>query len=92
MPKETFSQGPDANTIELRWGAPGTSGEVQLCTYNPRRRVTETASLLPDMKIGEATREEHPFTGWSVSLERQEINALIRTLRRARNAAYGEDA
>ena len=32
-----------------------------------------------------------PFDGWYMSLNRQQINDLIRVLRRARDAAYGRD-
>lgn len=38
------------------------------------------------------TLDDEPFNGWHATLDREGINRLIRSLRKARDAAFGADA
>ena len=39
----------------------------------------------------EGSPEQHHFSAWTAVMDRRQINHMIRTLRRARDAAYGSD-
>lgn len=62
--------------------------------------VTENESLTisEDRQLGEAVLNMldtvcFPYSGvWSTLIRRQEVNELIRVLRRARDSAFGKDA
>lgn len=86
MPRETISANPNANVIQVAWGPHET---VQVSTSCPTRVIASTLFI-----GGDGTphvEEDTPFPGWWADLDRHALNRLIRTLRRARDAAYGKD-
>jgi hypothetical protein len=100
MPRERITQagidpgpGEPGFSVEVAWH-PNVREYVELVTTAPDadqrlRRWQE----VPD-KGGDVTppgTSFHLFDGWHVFLDRQEINTLIRVLRRARNSAFGAD-
>lgn len=91
MPRERISVSPSDNVVEVTWGA--DQPDIQVATYCPARRVSATVGVDRD-GAPDGTRdtyEDFPFTGWYASLNRRELNSLIRVLRRARDAAFGKD-
>lgn len=81
MPKETIhdkhaTEPGVCASIEVGWGR--DSGHVQLGTI-----VLDVA----DQRVKDVTRD-----GMYVQLDRDGINRLIRSLRKARDAAFGSDA
>lgn len=62
------------------------SGHVQIATTNQHSPFRW--EMLPDDKGEQGGK----LDGWFVTLDRDGINRLIRSLRRARDAAYGADA
>ena len=67
--------------IEVGWSAE-PSGHVQLATVHTDSPIDWPEGEDPDGK----------FSGWHVTLDREHINRTIRSLRRARDAAFGADA
>jgi hypothetical protein len=61
------------------------TGYVQLATTNENSPFKFEAGGDPDNPDGR-------FDGWHVTVDRDGCNRLIRSLRRARDAAYGADA
>jgi hypothetical protein len=67
-------------------------------TYGTDQTVIETGWTrnLPGVQVGTVNPEaggiHDPSAGWFVSLDRQGVNRLIRTLRKARDQAFGPDA
>lgn len=85
MPKENID---DLVTkgfrVEVSWMANHQpDGWVQLATVNQRSTLT-----LPGDNPGDP---DQPFDGWRVTLDRDGINRAIRSLRKARDAAFGRD-
>lgn len=80
MPKERIGQKHDDSNpepiIEVRWGK--ESSYVQIAT------------IMPDDDI--PLKHGPEANGWYYSPSREQINQLIRSLRRARDQAYGKDA
>jgi hypothetical protein len=78
MPKEliTSKYSEDDPECGVQVGWGRESSHVQIATVN---------------KDGVQLRPTPEGNGWYVQLGRYEINKLIRTLRRARDAAYGRD-
>lgn len=104
MPSETIYQPDHPFDVRVAWGK--EQGEVQvatLCTGSPNgaERITtyvnqwlENASLPQVDYQALAQRIENPpyFDGFHASLrDRRAVNDLIRTLRRARDQAFGRD-
>ena len=68
----------DGSQFRVKVGWSKESGDIQIAT------------VAPD---GVELRGEHPESnGWFVNLDRSGINRLIRTLRKARDQAFGSDA
>lgn len=61
-------------------------GYVQVATTN------EHSTLQLDDPLPDGTVEAEPFSGWYVTLDREGCNRMIRSLRTARDKAYGADA
>ncbi len=81
MPKENINDLVSGGfRVEVSW-SPGAY--VQVASVNPDSDLT-----LPGDAPGSP---EQPFTGWWVTLDREGINRLIRSLRKARDAAFGRD-
>lgn len=59
--------------------------------WTPGREHVEVATVMPNehVRLPEPTLEQS--NGWFVQLDRTGINELIRTLRQARDKAYGRD-
>lgn len=81
--------------IEDRWTghdnddvAAGSSSKVKV-GWSKEAGHVEVATVAPDAMTLQPTPEGN---GWFVQLDRAGINRLIRTLRRARDDAYGSDA
>jgi hypothetical protein len=85
MPKENINdQVAEGFRVEIGWGSNVPNerlGHVQIATVNQHS---------PFAFEGDESREA--FDGWHVTLDREGINRLIRSLRRARDSAYGADA
>jgi hypothetical protein len=98
MPKENITcSTSDDFRAEVRWRPdPGDgSGDVQIATVNTAKsQVTIVAAVPAGITSSSAMSSAGPGTenGWFVDLNREQINRLIRVLRRARDAAYGADA
>ncbi len=87
MPKENIDDHVSKGfRAEVKW-TPGQAhqpdGWVQLATVNQASTLTLDSELPGDTP--------QKFDGWHVTLDREGINRLIRSLRRARDAAYGRD-
>lgn len=94
MPKETISSTPNSNTVSVSWGKdrPG----IQLVTASSTRLVASTVERFgqgdyPAREDAQPVAEGLPFDGWYADLDRDEVNKLIRVLRRARDQAFGRD-
>ena len=90
MPKELFSQTPnDPFLLELRWG---NGPNVQIATVMAEP-LTDTApqNLAQLVKTWEPSTQDMG-RGLYKDLDREEINRLIRSLRRARDNVFGQDA
>lgn len=95
MPKELIASTPGSNVVEVTWGTGPYS--VQIATYSHDRLISHTVPKnVVDAGVNpvdiETTPEHTPFTGWYADLGRDEINRLIRVLRRARDKSFGSDA
>lgn len=92
MPKElVYGPNPTEDVIEHVAVGWARDGGVQLgFTAGPSVRITtmETDNVIVDGRV--VTDVEHDSL-W-LDLDRQGINHLIRSLRKARDAAYGADA
>lgn len=95
MPKENINcVASDELRAEVSWRTDREddgAGYVQLATVHTNSPATmpnapETAKDL-DQELPPETLD-----GWHVTLNREQINRLIRVLRRARDAAFGQDA
>lgn len=73
----------EAPSLDVTWNRDG--GWVQLGFYAPRLWWSDF------LESYEGSPEQHSFSAWTEVLDRREINHMIRTLRRARDAAYGSD-
>jgi hypothetical protein len=70
-------------SIEIRWDA--EAGEMQLAFVAPRGWWDEFIAAY------KGSPEQHEFPAWTAPINRRQSNYLIRTIRRARNAAFGVD-
>lgn len=97
MPKERINCSTSDNShAVVGWRPdPGDgSGHAQLATLHTAEPVVTISGAVPANATTSAmshTAQTEP-TGWYVDLNREQINRLIRVLRRARDAAYGPDA
>jgi len=82
MPKQKFRDEAGMYDIHVGWSHDGT---VQVGV-----ETADSTSIVDKLSTGGG--DPASFSGLWGTLDRQGINALIHTLRRARNAAYGEDA
>lgn len=86
MPKEYIEDrwtGHDDDAV-----AEGSSAKVKVGWSREAGHV-EVATVAPDDMTLRPTPEGN---GWFVQLDRAGLNRLIRTLRKARDSAYGPDA
>lgn len=85
MPKINIQDHHIGYRVEVGWTArhDDIPGVVQVGTTNE-----DSPFSFPESDEQSAL----PFNGWFATLEREEINRLIRALRKARDAAYGADA
>lgn len=99
MPRENiYDEIVDGFRIEVGWAA---DRYVQIASVNQHSTLTLPCEDLPPQPSGlpanSVTDSAPPggkamlFYGWSVTLDRAGLNRLIRTLRRARDNAYGRD-
>lgn len=93
MPKENIyceanrGDSPDESwRAEVQWsgGKDGNYGFVMVGTVNPNSQF--------NWQQVDQDNSEGQFKGYFVHLDRAGINRMIRTLRRARDTAYGADA
>ena len=78
MPKEIINCYRDKMTVQVELGWGRDHGEVQIATTN--------------FGLGDEVGPGDPARGWFVTLDRNGINRLIRSLRKARDQAFGADA
>lgn len=77
MPKENINCSDESDTrVVVAWRS-APEGHVQVATENPDGSVSVV---------------DEQITGWYVTLNREQINRLVRCLRRARDSAFGPDA
>ncbi len=82
MPKDNVNDMVNRDLrAEVAWSP---SGYVQVGT------TSASSPFRFDPEPGAA--EGEPFTGWFATLDREGCNRLIRSVRKARDAAYGVDA
>lgn len=79
MPKENIHSVSDAAN-------PALNAEV---SWSREAEYVQLGTVNPDEN---ATTEDCITNGWFVTLDRVQINRLIRVLRRARDQAFGADA
>ncbi|MCX5066639.1 hypothetical protein OOJ91_12195 [Micromonospora lupini] len=84
MPKETINDQSGMYDVQVGW-QPSPTGSVQLGVESHDGRS------IAEHLTGENETPAN-FTGLWGSLDRDGVNRLIRTLRRARDSAYGADA
>lgn len=90
MPKDNINDAViDGFRTELSWrsASPDVDGHVQLATVN-----ANSPFVFQDKNTDNAFEAGEKFDGWHTTLDREGINRLIRSLRKARDAAYGTDA
>jgi hypothetical protein len=68
--------------------AEGPHAKVQVGWSREAEHV-QVATVAPDSWLHDQRRQGN---GWFVTLDRDQINSLIRTLRKARDQAFGADA
>lgn len=86
MPKVNINDmAVDGFRVEVGWsnGPADGCGHVQVGTTNQFSKAVL-------MDVPES--EDRHLDGWFVTLDREGLNRLIRSLRTARDAAYGKDA
>ena len=86
MPKEIVRG--DGYDVEVRWGA---DGSVQVASVMQPPLTAESPASLGTLVETWSTEERFAATGLYSTLDRRQVNDLIRILRRARDAAYGRD-
>ena len=79
MPKEIIKDQVTAETFHVLVGWSKEHEHVQIATVAPKMPL-----------VTEDTVDEH--NGWHVTLSREGINRLIRSLRKARDQSFGTDA
>ena len=72
-------------SLDVTWRREDAGGWVQIGFDAPRDWWERFIASY------EGSPEAHHFAAWTAVLDRREINHMIRTLRRARDAAYGND-
>lgn len=91
MPRETvFSDSTSEFVVSVGWRP---DGYVQVATE--MLGTVETVWQRVDGLFAAASDDAasaHHFRGWHATLNRSELNKLIRLLRKARDSAYGQDA
>lgn len=70
-------------SIDVTWNREG--GWVQIGFEAPRAWWDDFYASY------QGSAEQHHFNAWSEVFDRKDLNHMIRTLRRARDAAYGAD-
>lgn len=91
MPKEiTSDEVMEKWYVEITWrgsSSDGQEGHVQVATVNP-----DSEFEYPEVDTGTHFHAAEKFDGFRVTLSRAGINRLIRSLRKARDAAFERDA
>jgi len=87
MPKEVFRKSSMFD-VELRWGR---LEAVQIATVMKDPQSSDSPTNLRDLVATWEDGTADVATGLYVDLDRDTINALIRSLRRARDAVFGKD-
>lgn len=82
MPKELIFQ-------KTKHGDPDTQGTIIKVGWHRSPGYVELATIRDDGQTLEPGPESN---GWFTQLDREGINRLIRTLRKARDQAFGADA
>lgn len=83
MPKENINDCIDGRwRLEVTWQN-GDAAWVQVASVNPDSPV-KLAGDTPNDPM-------EPFDGWRVTVNRDGINRIIRSLRKARDQAFGRD-
>jgi hypothetical protein len=97
MPKENFTcaTSPDLRA-EVRWKPDGGdgSGHVQIATVRTAEPVVTVTGSMPATTTtsGMTSAITPEMSGWFVDMDREQLNRMIRVLRRARDSAFGADA
>lgn len=86
LPKDNINdEATEGFRAEVSWNP---NGWVQVATVNQRSTLT----LPGEQQTSDHQPDPEPFDGWRVTLDRAGVNRMIRSLRRARDAAFGADA
>lgn len=72
-------------SLDLSWRREDAGGWVQVGFDAPRDWWERFIASY------QGSPEQHHFAAWSAVMDRRQINHMIKTLRRARDAAYGAD-
>jgi hypothetical protein len=93
MPKQTYPDEAGIYNVRLGW-TPGNAGHVQIGveTTDGRPIIEHLKIEAAEHLVGGNDGDPAPFRALWGTLHRSAINALIRDLRRARDAVYGADA
>lgn len=99
IPSATISVEHPQRNLHVGWNRDGEWVQVAVeVTVTELRDMLAAAEAEAEAEsrrlaeMGEYATESHQFKVWSEVLSRSEINLAVRVLRRARDAAYGEDA
>lgn len=80
------------SVVGVHWGRDGSDYlQVSTSLFNDDLKYIDGNDVVRQAEGDEAARRELWAQGFYVSLNRNDVNALIRTLRRARDQAFGRD-
>jgi hypothetical protein len=95
MPRETIGTenypGDHVNPIQVSWV--GNGGFVGIGVEDPTSLFDwrMVRKLLPDPNVIPDSDGEQPMKGFWAQLNREDVNRLIRVLRKARDQTFGHD-
>lgn len=91
MPRETVFSDVGDFVVTVGWSREQYVQVATECVAEPEVLRQRVLDLLNE---GSATNPDgrHVFRGWYTTLDRTQVNNLIRLLRKARDSAYGADA
>lgn len=86
MPKEIVNHADSEASFSLHWSGPEGGQTLQLGISIPRKDIEKYVDGLRD-----AESPDHSVEWYSPPLERFEVQRLIRSAKRARDAVFGAD-
>lgn len=93
MPKDKIYDNAELFDIEVGWSREGESVQLGLATHDGRSLAEWLAGQDENRErtVGEQLAAPAGFASLWATLDRAQINRLIKSLRKARDDAYGRD-